>query len=173
PTPPNNFLVCVWSFIASFIAIATLSMPTYLPSYFRAHDIPLIIGSFGASAVLIYGSVEAPLSQPRNLVLGHISSAIWGVVVNTIFNAATEDHDKIRWLSCALAVSGSIVIMQILDCVHPPGGATALIAVSGGSEIYDLGFLYIAVPVILGVVIMLGVALVFNNIQRHFPVYWW
>ncbi|KAJ1972293.1 hypothetical protein H4R34_005456 [Dimargaris verticillata] len=173
PPPPHWYLVYLWSFIAAFIAIAVVAIPTYVSNYFTEHHIPTIIGSFGATAVLLYGTIDAPLAQPRNLVLGHLSSAIWGVVINTIFNAITSDPDSLRWLSCALAVAGSITIMQALGAVHPPGGATALIAVSGGAEIYDLGFLYIAIPVLFGVIIMLLVALAFNNIQRHYPVYWW
>ncbi|KAJ1924621.1 hypothetical protein IWQ60_005068 [Tieghemiomyces parasiticus] len=173
PRPPRTWVIHVWSFLAAFIATAILALPTYLSNYFTAHNIPLIIGSFGATAVLLYGSIDSPLAQPRNLVLGHLSSALWGVIINTIFTAAVTDPEPLRWLSCSLAVSGSIVIMQILGSVHPPGGATALIAVSGGPVIYDLGFLYLAVPVLLGVVVMLAVALIFNNIQRHYPVYWW
>ncbi|KAJ1660815.1 hypothetical protein IWQ61_000315 [Dispira simplex] len=173
PAPPRYYLVYLWSFLGAFISIAILALPTYLHSFFRVHDIPLFVASFGATAVLIYGSIEAPLAQPRNLVLGHVSSAIWGVILNTVFTAITDDPESLRWLSSSLAVAGSIVIMQILGCVHPPGGATALSAVSGGPQIYNLGFLFIAVPILLGVLVMLGIALIFNNIQRHYPVYWW
>ncbi|KAJ1967986.1 hypothetical protein IWQ62_001519 [Dispira parvispora] len=173
PAPPRYYFIYLWSFLGAFISIAILALPTYLHSFFRVHDIPLFVASFGASAVLIYGSIDSPLAQPRNLVFGHVSSAIWGVVLNTIFTAITDDPESLRWLSSSLAVAGSIVIMQILGCVHPPGGATALSAVSGGPQIYNLGFLFIAVPILLGVSVMLGVALIFNNFQRHYPVYWW
>ena len=75
------------------------------------------------------------------------------------------------WLAAALAVSLAIVGMQITKTLHPPGGATALIAVIGSSQLKALGCWYVLVPVLSGVVILLLVALLFNNITstRHYP----
>jgi hypothetical protein len=53
-------------------------------------EFPLLIGSFGASAVLLFGANDSPLTQPRNLVGGHVLSAIVAVIIvaipNTGFN---------------------------------------------------------------------------------------
>lgn len=75
------------------------------------------------------------------------------------------------WLSSALAVSTSIVMMQITKKLHPPGGATALIANIGSEKIKALGFMYVVSPVFTGVLILLIIALVFNNIpaNRYYP----
>jgi CBS-domain-containing membrane protein len=61
--------------------------------------------------------------------------------------------------------------MQITKTVHPPGGATALIANIGSEKIKALGFLYVVSPVFTGVIILLIVALIFNNIpkNRYYP----
>ena len=67
------------------------------------------------------------------------------------------------WLACALAVSLSIVAMQITKTLHPPGGATALIAVIGSAKIKALGYMYVLSPVLSGIMILFLVALVFNN----------
>jgi len=79
-------------------------------------------------------------------------------------------------LSGALAVSLAIVGMLITHTTHPPGGATALIAVTGGDAIFNLGFQYIFTPVLIGVLIMLVVALLVNNFssneKRHYPQSW-
>jgi len=40
-----------------------------------------VIGSFGASAVLVYGAPLAEFSQPRNLIGGSVLSALIGVAV--------------------------------------------------------------------------------------------
>ncbi|MDA3788438.1 MAG: HPP family protein, partial [Desulfobacula sp.] len=58
--------------------------------------------------------------------------------------------------------------------LHPPGGATALIAVIGSEKIHDLGFLYVFIPVSAGVMIMLAVALIVNNLtkSRKYPEFW-
>ncbi len=64
--------------------------------------------------------------------------------------------------------------MHATQTLHPPGGATALIAVIGSDKIHALGFWYVLVPVGLGVLIMLIVALIINNIaeNRKYPEFW-
>ena len=61
----------------------------------------------------------------------------------------------------------SIVAMQITKTLHPPGGATALIANVGSAQLKALGYGYVLMPVLAGVVILLLVALVFNNLSPH------
>jgi CBS-domain-containing membrane protein len=76
----------------------------------------------------------------------------------------------VPWLAAALAVSSSIVVMQVTKTLHPPGGATALIAVTGSEEIKSLGYLYVLSPILSGVVILLVVALYFNDAaNRSYP----
>jgi CBS-domain-containing membrane protein len=74
----------------------------------------------------------------------------------------------------ALAVSITAAAMLVTKTVHPPGGATALIAVIGGEKIHQLGFLYPLLPVGLGALILLVVGLLVNNISRNrrYPEYW-
>ena len=127
----------------------------------------MIIGSFGASAVLIYGAIRSPLAQPRNLVGGHVLSAIIGVTAFKLFGQQP-------WLAASLAVSTAIALMHLTKTLHPPGGATALIAVIGGDSVHNLGYLYVLVPVAIGAGVMLFIALVVNNIpeNRRYPEFW-
>lgn len=151
-----------WSFIGAFLGIAAIG---YLQSlYLENLENIFLIGSFGATAVLIYGAIQSPLAQPRNLIGGHVISAIIGV---TIYKVIPEPI----WISAPLAVSMSILAMQYTKTLHPPGGATALIAVIGTSKIVSLGYLYVLSPVLSGVLIMLLIALIFNNITpyRKYP----
>lgn len=151
-----------WAFIGSFIGIGIIA---YLQSQvLPASDVVYLIGSFGASAVLVYGVIQSPLAQPRNLLGGHLVSAIVGVSVHMVL-------PDILWLSAPLAVSLSIVLMQATKTLHPPGGATALIAVTGSPQIKELGYWYVLSPVLSGALILLAVALIFNNIttKRHYP----
>lgn len=151
-----------WSFIGSFVGIGLLS---YLESIrFSGTDIVFLIGSFGASSVLVYGIIQSPFSQPRNLIGGHVISAIIGVTINKLV-------PDIIWLSAPLAVSLSIIFMQITKTLHPPGGATALIAVTGSAQIKDLGYMYVLSPVLDGVLILFITALIFNNMtsSRSYP----
>ena len=128
---------------------------------------PLLIGSFGASAVLAFGAIQSPLAQPRNLVGGHVLSALTGVTMALLF-------PDTPWLASCLAVSTAIAVMLMTGTLHPPGGATALIAVTGGEGIRQLGYWYALVPCLAGACIMLAIALVVNNIprSRRYPLYW-
>jgi CBS domain-containing membrane protein len=147
----------LWTFLGSFTGIALIGL---LNSYYlELSENLFLIGSFGASAVLIYGVINSPLAQPRNLIGGHLLSAIIGVTVGIII--------KETWFAAALAVSLSIVGMQITKTLHPPGGATALIAIIGSPKVKNLGYLYVVSPIFTGVVILLIVALIFNNITVH------
>ncbi len=151
-----------WSFVGSFLGIAAIG---FLQStYLSPLENVFLIGSFGATAVLIYGAIQSPLAQPRNLIGGHLISAVIGVTIYKLI------PDPI-WLSAPLAVSLSIVAMQYTKTLHPPGGATALIAVVGTENVTSLGYWYVLSPILTGVSILLLVALIFNNItgQRKYP----
>ncbi len=152
----------LWTFIGAFIGIALIGVVQQ--AQFDHYDSVFLIGSFGASAVLIFGATNSPLAQPRNLIGGHLLCAIIGVVVHKIL-------PNELWVASALAVSFSIVIMQITKTMHPPGGATALIANIGSEKIKNLGFNYVLSPVLSGVAILFVVALVVNNIpkNRNYP----
>lgn len=165
-SPPGVSLTeMLWSWIGAVIGIGTCG---YLSSkYFEPRDLTLIVGSFGASAVLVYGAIKSPFAQPRNLIGGHIISGLVGVACYQLFG-------DVIWIAAALGVSLAIVAMLATKTVHPPGGATALIAVIGGKKIHDLGFLYAFVPAGAGALILLIVALLVNNLSknRKYPEYW-
>lgn len=149
----------LWTFLGGFIGIGLIG---YIQSLqFSSIDNVFLIGSFGASAVLVYGASNGPLAQPRNLVGGHLISAFIGLCCAFLIS-----DPEFQWLACALAVSVAIVAMQITKTMHPPGGATALIAVIGSEKIKSLGFLYILSPVLSGVIILLVTALLFNNLSK-------
>jgi CBS-domain-containing membrane protein len=155
----------LWSWLGSVIGIGLCG---FLSSrYFESRDLTLLIGSFGASAVLVYGAIKSPLAQPRNLIGGHILSGLVGVASYQMFGGTV-------WIAAALAVSLAIVVMLATKTLHPPGGATALIAVIGGQKIHSLGFLYAFLPAGAGAIVLLLVALIVNNLSknRKYPEYW-
>jgi len=155
----------LWSWIGAFFGIAAVAWLNQF--YFTGTDMTLLIGSFGASAVLVYGAVRSPLAQPRNLVGGHVISAVIGVTAWTLLH-------PLPWLAAALSVSTAIAAMHLTRTLHPPGGATALIAVIGSQQIHDLGYLYVLVPVTAGSLLLLLVGLLVNNIphSRRYPEVW-
>jgi CBS domain-containing membrane protein len=124
----------------------------------------LIVASLGASAVLLFAVPHGPLSQPWALGCGHVVSAAIGVscylLIPDLFVAA------------AVATGLAITAMYYLRCIHPPGGATALTAVVGGSGVHTLGYQYLLTPVLINVAVIFAVAMVFNYLfpWRRYPM---
>ncbi|HEY6008359.1 MAG TPA: HPP family protein [Geobacteraceae bacterium] len=152
---PSPLKHAAWSLISSTLAI----LAVYALARLTGH--PLLIGSFGASAVLLFGVTDSPLAQPRNLIGGHLVSAGVAVAMVALFGSGP--------LPAACAVGLAIMLMNLTRTNHPPGGATALIGVQGGA-----GPAFILVPVLAGALILLLIALFTNNIvyHRHYPHRW-
>lgn len=152
PVPLKHALWGLVSGTAGILAIFSVT---------RLVDQPLLIGSFGASAVLLFGATDSLLAQPRNLVGGHCVSAAVAVGVVSLFGSG---H-----LAMALGVGLAILAMNLTHTTHPPGGATALIGVQGSA-----GPAFIVLPVLTGALILLTVALLANNLVHHrrYPRHW-
>lgn len=119
----------------------------------------LIVASMGASAVLLFAVPHGRLSQPWPVFGGHMVSALVGVTCASLVPGPL--------LAAALAVALAIGAMHYLRCIHPPGGATALTAVVGGTGIHELGYGFVLMPVLLNVIVILAVAVIFN-----YPLSW-
>lgn len=155
----------MWSSIGGFLGITAVVWVDRL--FLAGTDLLLVSGPFGASAVLVYGAARSPFAQPRNLVGGHVISALVGVVCWKLLH-------QYPWLAQAMAVACAIALMHATRTLHPPGGATALIAVIGSERIHDMGFLYVLLPATVGPLILLVVAVLVNNIpeSRRYPEIW-
>jgi CBS-domain-containing membrane protein len=166
-SPPRvSNLEVLWSWLGAFLGIGAVALAG--SRVLTGVDHGLMIGSLGASAVLVFGAPRSPLAQPRNLVGGHVLSALVGVACYQLL-AGYEG------LAAALAVSTAIAVMHLTRTLHPPGGATALIAVVGSEQIHRLGLLYALAPAGAGAAILLAVGLLVNNLlpSRRYPEVWW
>lgn len=157
-----------WSWIGSFLGIYSITAFNQAIGL-DTLDLFFLVGSFGASAVLLYAAPQVDFAQPRNLLGGQVFSAIIGV---TIYKYLAFDFATLS----ALAVSISIVVMHLTKTLHPPGGATALIAVIGSSKIHELGYMYVLFPILSSTILMLIIALIINKLSkldnRKYPRYW-
>jgi len=152
---PRSLKYATWGLLSSTLSILAIFAVTKLAGF------PLLIGSFGASAVLLFGANDSPLAQPRNLVGGHLVSAAAAVVIVALLGSSA--------FTIALGVGVAIFLMHVTHTTHPPGGATALIGVQGHA-----GFAFVLVPVLAGALILLIVALFTNNVVHHrqYPKHW-
>lgn len=166
--PRKSSSKILWSWLGSFLGIYIISILNER-IHINANDTLFLTASFGASAVLIFAAPQADFSQPRNFLGGHVISALVGI---TLYKFV---HIEIELLS-ALAVSLAIVVMHITRTLHPPGGATALVAIVGSAQMHELGYLFAFLPILLDSFILFVIALLINNLsnntKRHYPRYW-
>ncbi len=124
-------------------------------------SLPLMLGSFGASCVLVFGFPNLPFSQPRNVVVGHFLSSLIGLLFLSVVGP--------QWWSLALAVGTAIAIMMLTRTVHPPAGSNPVIVFL---VLPDWSFLWF--PTLTGALVLVLVALFYNNAARStaYPKYW-
>ncbi|WP_198246858.1 HPP family protein [methane-oxidizing endosymbiont of Gigantopelta aegis] len=150
-----------YSTIACFCSIFFVALSTHIvglgPQY------PMIIASLGASAVILFFIPNSPLAQPWPFVGGQISSALIGV-------SCALNIDEIASAS-AVAVGGSVLVMVLLRCLHPPGAATSLAPIMAGDSVISLGYQFVLHPVAINVGFMLLLSLLINRLlmKRNYP----
>lgn len=162
PVPPLRDLA--WNFVGAFLGILSVSVLNQWLS--PEINLPLMVASFGASAVLIFAIPDSKLSQPRNFVGGQVISALVGVIVRLAIHKP--------WIAEPVGMSLALVAMQLTSSTHPPAGATALIACAVEEIPKWSGFSYV-VTVLFGSVVMQIVALAINGINpgRQYPTFWY
>lgn len=137
---------------------------------FKSHNAPVLVASYGATAILLFNANQVPLAQPRNILFGQFISALIGVIILKLFSLSESGKDHL-YIGAALSTAIASVMMNIFNCVHPPSGATALIPLID-DRIANMGWWYLPIQLVSSVVII-GIGLITNNILRRYPVYWW
>jgi len=132
---------------------------------------PTLIASLGASAILEYNAVRSPLAQPRNAILGHVLSAIVAVGIAKLFMYQPEFFAQYMWVVACIACAAASLVMSLTNSLHPPGGAAAILACTD-TQIIAMGWKFPAL-LLVGTMLMLAVAFLFNNTLRQYPTHWW
>ena len=153
--PKVKAIEVAFAFIGAFIAIAIVAYLT--DSY---HNI-FIMGSFGATCVLLFGFSDSPFSQPRNIFFGHVLATFIGLF---FFHIIAD-----TWWSLALALSSTVAIMLLTRTVHPPAGSNPVIVFIMGSS-WD----FLLFPTALGAIVLIVIGVFYNNLhkKRVYPNYW-
>ncbi len=140
--------------MAAFCAIYSAAFITAQANFFP--QAPLLACSMGASAIILFLLPGSAFASSRSFVGGHIISAL----VGTACAIGVTDTA----LAAALAVCGSMLVMQLLRCINPPGAATALAPVMSPIHISLIGHVYFLASLAINILVMLLFALVFNRI---------
>jgi len=141
----------VGTLLASFFSLTLL----------ESEQMPMILASTGASAILLFALPHAQVSEPWNLVGGHLVSALVGVSCAKLISSAL--------LASSLTIPLAMFAMHILRCMHPPGGATAITAVVGGEHVHELGYAFIVMPVFFNAIILLSIAMMVGTMREKNP----
>lgn len=121
--------------------------------------LPMIVAPMGASAVLIFAVPASPLAQPWPVIGGNVISALVGITVARLVPDLA--------LAAGVAVGAAILIMSLLRCLHPPGGAAALTAVIGGQAVTDAGYAFALAPVGINALLLALAGWLFHRLSGH------
>lgn len=146
-------IILAW--LGAFLATLAFTMAT---DFLKT---PLILGSFGASCLLVFAYPTSPFAQPRNVIGGHFVASLTGLIVMSLLGVSA--------FSMAIAVATAIMLMLLLKVPHPPAGSNPLIVML---SMANWDFLW--TPTLFGSIILILVALVYNNYgkERAYPIYW-
>ncbi len=146
--PKHSIKAILVAWLGGFLAISAV---TLLSNTFSA---ALVLGSFGASCVLIFGFPDVPFSQPRNVIGGHFISSLIGLLCLTLFGAT--------WWSVSIAVATSIAMMMLTRTTHPPAGSNPVI-------IYLLkpAWSFLLFPTLFGAIVLVIIAVIYNNLADN------
>lgn len=150
----NGRFSMMWVWLGAALSIGVCGLLSV--SFVALRDMALLVGPMGSSAVIVCAEAGSPSARSRNVIFGHAISGLTGVVLYKLCGG-------IPWLSGSLAVAFASSAMLLTKTLHPPGGATALVAVIGGKEIHDLGFLFPLMPVGVSACVIVGVGHMVNK----------
>lgn len=119
-------------------------------------DWPLIIAPFGASCALVFGAPSSPLAQPRNVIGGHLLSAILGVATAGLIPSSP--------LAMAVGVGLAIAAMLLTGTLHPPAGANPIVAV-----LSHAAWSFVVTPVLVGAAAIVGFAVLYHRLLTGHP----
>jgi CBS domain-containing membrane protein len=151
--------------LSSLIALLVMAMVTWISYHFLPHSAALyIVASMGASTVLLMAVPSSPMSRAWPLLASHFSCAVVGVTCLL--------YVPNQLLAIPLAVAGAILAMYYLRCLHPPGGATAMLTVLAGAPVAQLGYQFVIMPVFLNALVLwaaakAGVLLLERHHHKH------
>lgn len=145
--------------LSAVSAVVALLLITFVSKKFLSgFDLPFIVASMGASAVLLFAVPTSPMNHPWAVAGGHLSSALAGVICAQYIGSIE--------IAAPIASATAILVMLYLRCLHPPGGATAMLIVLGSDEVHAAGYQFILTPIALNVMILLGATLAIRALTR-------
>jgi CBS-domain-containing membrane protein len=119
------------------------------------------MASFGSTVINVFGFPKNRNSQPKNVLFGHLLSALVGIIFITFFEAS--------FITLGLAVGVATMLMLALKITHPPAGGTVIMVMIG-----DVSFLFLIFPVMVGAITIIIGGIIYNRLllKRKYPLTW-
>jgi len=153
PRPQSrSTLLSTLTILGALATLAAVGMLTGLP---------LLFPPLAASMALIAAGSALPLAQPRNVIGGHVVSALVGFTAVALIGSGVA----------AAAVAGAVALgaMLLLRLSHSPAVGTAVIV--GATAPSAPVFLEVLV---LAALILVAFGMVGARLEgKQYPVYWW
>ncbi len=147
--PSANVATVLKAGMGGAVAIAIVALLS------DASGVMWLMAPFGATCVLLFSAPASPLSQPVNVVGGHVVSTLIGLIVLMTL--------PVTWWSMALGVGLAIAAMAALRITHPPAGADPLVVMMAGAG-GGIGFDFLLFPTLTGALALVAVAVVVHRI---------
>ena len=150
-----NKAVLINALLSALGALIFISLLAFLDSSFDG--MIWLIPPFGASMVLVMAVHESPLAKPKNILLGHIISALSGVIILYLIGD--------NFLALGIAVALAVFVMIFTDTIHPPAGANPIIVILTGQ-----GISFVLFPVAVDAFMLVVFAYLYNKLlKRNYP----
>ncbi|HEY0562273.1 MAG TPA: HPP family protein [Methylophilus sp.] len=158
PRFSHQAILLAW--LGAFVAMAVVGLLTQKLAHL------LILGSFGASCVILFAYPDAPFAQPRNTIGGHFLSSLVGLTVISLLG--------VTWWTLAIAVATAVALMMLTRTVHPPAGSNPVIVWLMAASHTGLSWDFLWFPTLFGAIAITIVSLIYNNLTRdgRYPKYW-
>ncbi|MCK1982861.1 MULTISPECIES: HPP family protein [Peribacillus] len=149
-----DYMDSLVSAIGGLIAIIMISFIAVHLGY------PMALAPLGASCVIVFGAHKSLLSQPRNVIGGHIISTTSALIIWSFFGKSL--------FIIGLTLAIVLIIMTCTKTVHPPAAASALVSINSQA---GWGFL---ISIVIGTLLLVFISMIYNNLfqTRQYPKHW-
>jgi CBS-domain-containing membrane protein len=131
------------------LAVGVLAFIAHLSSE------PLLMAPFAPSILVILTQPRNPHIAPNILIAAYVVAAVVSVLLKGIL--------PMEWWSVALAVGGTMLLLEAFDILHPPAVAMPILVMLGSGEFPLPAFT-------VGVVLLAGLSVIGQHLARSQPL---
>ncbi len=145
----KNLLTALFAGLGAALAIGFLSLFET-----STGELALLMAPFGATAVLVFGVPGSPLAQPKNVIVGHLLTALIGVLF--------ANYLPINAITLAIATGAGVSGMLLTRTTHPPAGANPILIMLSGQSWW-----FLVTPVLVGTLVIVVIGRLLQRAKKR------